>query len=60
MIANNPKGCVNETLRSGRSCLECYYSQVENNMWTGSQRCWNAQCLVYKADKAVKKAKEAC
>lgn len=41
-----PKQCVNDRLRNGRTCLECYFSQVnEKNLWTGTQRCWDAGCI---------------
>lgn len=48
-IESNPNGCVDQRKRGERTCAECYWSQVnEKNQWTGSERCWNAQCLVAK------------
>lgn len=46
-IKDNPRACVNEKLRGERTCKECYWSQVDaKGQWTGSERCWNSQCLV--------------
>lgn len=47
-IKDNPNGCMDERKRGNRTCIECYYSQVnERNQWTGSQRCWDkGECLV--------------
>jgi len=46
-LKDNPQGCSNPDKRGNRTCVECYYAQVnEHNQWTGNQRCWNAQCLV--------------
>ena len=44
---DNPDGCVNEALRGDKTCTECYFAQVGENRWNGSNACWNAQCLVY-------------
>lgn len=45
---NNPEGCVcKERLANYQSCSDCYRSQVnESNQWVGSQRCWDAQCMI--------------
>ena len=46
-IESNPNGCVDQSKRGERSCIECYYAQVnDRNQWTGNERCWKAQCLV--------------
>jgi hypothetical protein len=45
-IIDNPEGCVCPNIRGDRTCRECYYSQVDENKWTGSRKCWEAQCLV--------------
>ena len=46
-LKDNPSACVEPEYRKERTCLECYFSQVnEKNQWTGTQRCWNSQCLV--------------
>lgn len=37
--------CVNPDLRGNRSCVECYFSQVEGNTWVGSQGCWRTACI---------------
>ncbi len=57
---DNPKGCVNPSLRGNRTCTECYWDLVdENNTWRGSQSCWNAQCLVLDWDK-LSPAQQEC
>ena len=49
-IKSNPEGCVCPNIRGNHSCVECYYSQVnEHNQWVGSQSCWDAQCIVLDA-----------
>ena len=46
-LKDNPSACVEPEYRNGRTCRECYFSQVnEKNQWTGTQRCWNAGCIV--------------
>lgn len=50
-IKSNPDGCVNPERMGNKSCIECYYSQVESNTWCGSKSCWNAQCLVLDVDR---------
>lgn len=47
---DNPRGCVDERRRDGRTCRECYWSQVRDGQWTGGERCWNAQCIVAAGD----------
>lgn len=42
---SNPDGCVNQRLRGNRTCVECYYSQVRDNKWMGSHRCFDANCF---------------
>lgn len=49
-LKDNPQGCVDERRRDGRTCRECYWSQVRNGQWAGGERCWNAQCLVAAGD----------
>lgn len=44
-IVDNPEGCVNPSVRGDRTCVDCYYSHVKGGQWTGSQRCWDAECL---------------
>lgn len=53
-VKNNPEGCVcKERLANYQSCGACYRSQVnESNQWTGSQKCWDAQCIVAQATDA--------
>ena len=41
-VKNN---CVNPDLRGNQSCVECYFSQVEDNTWVGSQGCWRTGCI---------------
>lgn len=48
---DNPRGCVDERRRDGRTCRECYWSQVRDGQWTGCERCYNAQCLVWAGDR---------
>ena len=43
----NPEGCINNDLRAGRDCSVCYFSQVEDGMFVGTQACYDAQCLIY-------------
>lgn len=46
-LKDNPSGCVDPQRRGERTCIECYYAQVnDKNQWTGNERCWNAQCIV--------------
>lgn len=46
-IVDNPAGCWKAEGEKPASCKACHHSHVnEKNQWTGSQRCWNAQCLV--------------
>lgn len=47
-IKENKAACVckHRLQNNGGSCIKCYYSQVKDGKWTGSQRCWNAQCLL--------------
>ena len=48
-IKDNPAGCWKSEKPS--SCISCYYSHVEDGSWTGSDRCWNSQCLVLDVDR---------
>ena len=43
---SNPEGCVCPSVRGDRTCVDCYWSFVKDNQWVGSQKCWEAQCLV--------------
>lgn len=46
-LRDNPEGCVDPKRRGKRTCLECFWAQVNNeNKWTGNKRCWNALCIV--------------
>lgn len=46
-LNDNPSGCVDQHKRGNRTCIECWYAQVnERNQWTGNQRCWNSECIV--------------
>lgn len=47
-LIDNPSGCIDEFLRDGRSCIECYFSHVRDCEWTGTEACWNAQCVLFK------------
>ena len=49
-LKSNPEGCVNPHLRGEKTCLECYWSQTKNASWVGSQRCWDANCIVLAVD----------
>lgn len=53
-IVGNPDGCCREDFKgkmTARDCEACYYSQVKEGRWCGSERCFNAQCLVAKCEK---------
>ena len=45
IIKSNPDGCWKKDKPA--SCYDCYCSKVKNNQWTGSQKCFNAGCIVY-------------
>ena len=42
LLSNCPSNCPFGNV----NCIECHHSQAENGSWTGSSRCWNAQCLM--------------
>jgi len=50
-LNDRPDGCVSPDKRGNRTCVECYYAQVKDGQWHGSERCWNAQCLVAREGK---------
>lgn len=50
-IKSKLEGCVNPKRKGNKTCIECYYSQVEDNTWRGPQDCYNAQCLVLDVDR---------
>lgn len=29
-----------------KDCVSCYWSHVKDGQWTGSERCWNSQCIM--------------
>ena len=45
-IKEAPQNCVCPSMRGERTCRECYWSQVKDGQWRGSQACWDSQCLV--------------
>ena len=45
-IKDAPQNCVCPSMRGELTCGECYWSQVEDGQWRGSQACWDSQCLV--------------
>lgn len=45
-MKSNPEGCWKKGRDKPADCKACYWSQVRDGQWTGSQRCWNSQCLV--------------
>ena len=44
-IIDNPQACVNGCKRAGKTCKECYFSQVKGNTWQGNEACFNVGCL---------------
>lgn len=49
ILVNNQSKCWNKKRLANHdnNCRSCYYSQVKNNQWIGSAKCWNACCLEY-------------
>lgn len=45
-LIDNPSECIDMVLRNGRTCTECYFSQIHDGEWTGTEACWNAQCII--------------
>lgn len=45
-IIANPHGCCDKRKRGNKSCVECYYSQVNSrNQWIGTRDCFDAPCI---------------
>lgn len=44
-LISNPNGCWKKD--KPEDCCKCYWSQVKDGQWKGSQKCWNSECLKY-------------
>lgn len=51
VIKSNPEGCWKNEQDKPVDCAACYWSNVVDNKWVGSGKCWNAECLVLVKEK---------
>lgn len=52
LYRDNPEACVckGRLDKYDGKCAACYFAQVGERGWEGSEACWNAQCLVFDPD----------